>query len=448
MRVAVIGTGYVGLVTGACFAEVGHEVVCMDTVQEKIDALQQGIIQIYEDGLEEMVARNTAAGRLCFTTSLAEALAEAEAVFLTIGTPEGEDGSADLSMVLKAAEQIGATLDHGLIVVQKSTCPVGTSREVERRVSKVLVERGVEFPFHVVSNPEFLREGSAVRDFMRPDRVVIGADDEESGRRVASLYEKLATPDRVLIMDLASAELTKYASNAFLAMKISFINDIANLCELVGADVENIRRGIGADVRIGPAFLAAGIGYGGSCFPKDVKALVQIARNHGYGLRIIEAVDAVNREQRERQVEKILRFFGGNLSGRRVAVLGVAFKPGTDDMREAPAITTVAELLANGASVVAYDPVAMDNARKVLDPVVHFASDALACVEGADAVVLMTEWPEFLRLDLEQVGARMKQRVLFDLRNAFSPASVAEAGFAYIGVGRVINERKPAAAGM
>lgn len=436
MNVAIIGTGYVGLVTGTCLAEVGHDVVCMDRDARKIEVLEQGGVPIYEDGLDVLIKRNTAEGRLRFTTDLADALAKAEAVFLAIGTPQGEDGSADLSMMLAAAEEIGMVMTAPLVIVQKSTCPVGTVVKVEKAVAVALAARGVSIPFTVVSNPEFLREGSAVRDFMQPDRVVIGADDEVAGRQIASLYERIAPADRIILMDRASAELTKYAANAFLAAKISFINDVANLCEIVGADVEQVRRGIGSDSRIGPAFLAAGIGYGGSCFPKDVKALLKTSHDHGHTLRVVEAVEAVNRDQRSRQLTKIAAHFGGTLTGKRIAVWGVAFKPGTDDMREAPAIDLTRSLADLGAEVVAFDPVAMENAHGVIDARVQFAADALTCVHGADAVVLVTEWPEFLRLDLNEVGIAMRSRVLFDLRNGFVPAEVAAAGFTYFGVGR------------
>lgn len=442
MNVAIIGTGYVGLVTGTCLAEVGHDVVCMDRDAEKIATLEQGGVPIYEEGLDDLIQRNVAAGRLRFTTELVDALAGTEAIFLAIGTPQGEDGSADLSMMLAAAEQIGSVMTTPLVIVQKSTCPVGTVVKVETVVAAALAARGASIPFTVVSNPEFLREGSAVRDFMQPDRVVIGADDEVSGRLIASLYERIAPPDRIILMDRASAELTKYAANAFLATKISFINDIANLCEIVGADVEQVRRGIGSDSRIGPAFLAAGIGYGGSCFPKDVKALLRTSHDHRHSLRVVEAVEAVNHDQRSRQLEKILAHFGGQLVGRRIALWGVAFKPGTDDMREAPAIYLTQKLVELGAEVVAFDPVAMENARGVIDAQVRFAADALTCVDGADALVLVTEWPEFLAADLNVVGAAMRNRVLFDLRNGFSPAGVASTGFTYFGVGRAANTNR------
>lgn len=436
LNVAVIGAGYVGLVTGTCMAQVGHTVTCVDKDQAKIALLKSGGIPIYEDGLEELVKSNVSTGRLGFTSNLAEALSGAEVVFLAVGTPQGEDGSADLSYVLASAAEIGQTMTGPLVVVQKSTCPVGTTLLVEQRVRAELAKRSVQIPLAVVSNPEFLREGSAVKDFMQPDRVVIGADDAPAGQLVASLYEMIAPAERILLMDRASAELTKYAANAFLATKISFINDIANLCELVGADVENVRRGIGSDVRIGPAFLAAGIGYGGSCFPKDVKALVKTASEYGHSLRIVEATEAVNKEQRDRQIEKIIRYFGGSLVGKRIAIWGVAFKPGTDDMREAPAISVTKRLLEMGAEVVAYDPVAMEQAALVLDQRVTFQPSALACVGGADAVVVLTEWPEFRQLDLTEVGTQMASRVLFDLRNAIDPTGAARASFTYFGVGR------------
>ncbi len=447
MQLAVIGTGYVGLVTGTCLSEVGHRVTCMDRDTEKIAHLRQGTIPIYEEGLEELVARNVAAGRLRFTNSLPEAVDGAEAVFLAIGTPTAADGGADLSMIFAAAEQVAGVMSSPLIVIQKSTCPVGTSVQIEQLMASVLAERGVHIPSHVAVNPEFLKEGAAVQDFMQPDRVVIGADTVEVAERIASLFEKLASRERILLMDRASAEMTKYAANAFLATKISFINEIANLCEAVGADIGAVRRGIGTDPRIGPAFLAAGIGYGGSCFPKDVKALVKTGRDFGYRLQILESVEEVNRRQRTRLVKRVLDHFGGSVAGKRIAIWGLAFKPGTDDMREAPAVTTVSELVGDGAEVVAYDPIALTNARRVLDGTVQFAANALSCVEGADALVLMTEWPEFLKLDLGQVGAWMKQRVLFDFRNGFAPERAAEAGFAYFGVGRATNEKVPISAG-
>ncbi|GAB6931809.1 UDP-glucose dehydrogenase family protein [Calditerricola satsumensis] len=436
MDIAVIGTGYVGLVTGACLAELGHRVVCMDRDKEKISLLNNGVIPIYEKGLDELVARNVAAGRLRFTDRMIEAIRGAEAVFLAVGTPTAADGGAELSMIFEAAEQIAMVMESPLILIQKSTCPVGTSVEIERRVAAVLAKRGVQIPFHVVVNPEFLREGTAVTDFMQPDRVVIGADTAEVGERVAMLYEKIVPKERILLMDRASAEMTKYAANAFLATKISFINEIANLCELVGADIESVRRGIGTDTRIGPAFLAAGIGYGGSCFPKDVKALIKTGKDAGYQLRILESVDEVNRQQRIRQVEKVIQHFGGSLEGKRIAVWGLAFKPGTDDMREAPAIDVIHCLLREGAEVVAYDPIAMPQAQRVLDQRVRYASDALSCVDGADAVLLLTEWPEFLGLDLHLVAQKMATPVLFDFRNGFSPNRAYEAGLTYIGVGR------------
>lgn len=436
MRIAIVGTGYVGLISGACFADVGHTVICMDKDAGRIALLNAGRMPIFEPGLEAVVWRNRAADRLHFTADLARALQGAEAVFLAVGTPQASDGSADLSMILDAAEQIGRTIVEPVIVVQKSTCPVGTTREIERRIARALERRGLAVPFTVVSNPEFLREGNAVTDFLNPDRVVIGADDSQSARRIAALYATLAPAERIFIMDRASAELTKYAANAFLATKISFMNEIANLCEQVGADVEQVRRGVGSDSRIGPAFLAAGIGYGGSCFPKDVRALLKTAGDCGETLQLVEAADRVNQAQQDRQVEKVTQHFGGDLAGRRIAVWGLAFKPGTDDMRESPAIRVTDRLLALGAQVVAYDPAAMSQAERILDPEVFYAPDALACVLGADALILVTDWPEFLNADLEQVGERMANRVIFDFRNALAPTRALEAGFTYVGVGR------------
>lgn len=436
MKIAIIGTGYVGLVTGACLAEVGHYVICVDKDQSKIATLRAGGIPIHEEGLEELVVKNAAAGRLRFSDSLTEALCDAEIAFIAVGTPQGEDGSADLSYVLAVAAEIGTVMTEPLVVVQKSTCPVGTARDVEDRIRATLFKRGVTVPFAVVSNPEFLREGSAVRDFMQPDRVVIGADDEEAGRKTAALYTEIVSPDRLLIIDRTSAELTKYAANAFLATKISFINDIANLCELVGADVESVRQGIGSDHRIGPAFLAAGIGYGGSCFPKDVRALINTASKYGHSLRIVKATEAINREQRDRQIEKVIQYYRGHLEGKRIAIWGVAFKPGTDDMREAPAISVTRRLLDAGANVVAYDPIAGNNASRILDERVTFASDALTCVEKAQGLILLTEWPEFQMVSLDSVRERMTEHVIFDFRNVLNPASAIQAGFTYLGVGR------------
>lgn len=433
----MIGTGYVGLVTGACLAQAGHDVTCTDRDEAKIATLAGGGIPIYEDGLAELVDHNRSQGRLRFTTRLAQALEGAEVAFLAVGTPQGENGSADLSHVLEAADEIGRAMGGPLVVVQKSTCPVGTAVRVEARVRLALAARGVRHPVAVVANPEFLREGTAVRDFLEPDRVVVGADDPAAGRLVASLYLGIVPSERILLMDRASAELTKYAANAFLATKISFINDIAHLCELVEADVESVRRGIGSDRRIGPAFLAAGIGYGGSCFPKDVKALLNTAEAVGHRPRIVEATEAVNREQRERQVAKIIRCLGGDLRGKKIAVWGAAFKPGTDDMREAPSIEITSRLLGRGADVVVYDPVAMEQARRAMDARVQFAPDALSCAAEAHALVLLTEWPEFRGLDLGAVAACMADPVLFDFRNALDPEQAVRSGFAYFGVGRM-----------
>ncbi len=443
MKVAVIGTGYVGLVTGACLAELGHRVTCMDSDTGKISVLRAGGMPIYEEGLAEMVARNVAEGRLTFTDRLEEALGGTEFVFLAVGTPSRSDGSADLSMIMDAAEEVASAMDSPLVIVQKSTCPVGTAAEIERTVSRTLAGRGAPISFAVAVNPEFLREGSAVRDFMQPDRVVVGADDREVARRVGGLYEKIVPPEKIQYMDRASAELTKYAANAFLATKISFINEIANLCEAVGADVEAVRRGMGSDPRIGPSFLAAGIGYGGSCFPKDVKALIRIGQEYKQALQILEAVHQVNRRQRIRQVEKVLRHFtgsamakGGSLAGKRIALWGLAFKPGTDDIRDAPSLDVVKRLKTYGAEVVAYDPVAMPYVAEMLGDQVNLAPDALSCVESAHALVLITEWPEFLDADLVEAAGRMCDPVLFDFRNGFDPETAVRAGFQYYAVGR------------
>jgi UDPglucose 6-dehydrogenase len=439
MKITMIGTGYVGLVSGACFAEVGNDVVCFDVDARKVGVLNGGGIPIHEPGLAEMVARNRAAGRLRFTTDAAESVAHGRVQFIAVGTPPDEDGSADLQHVVAAAHTVGRHMREHRIVVDKSTVPVGTADAVRAAIGAALKERGADLPFTVVSNPEFLKEGAAIEDFMRPDRVVIGADDEEATRVMRALYAPFQrNHERLIVMDVRSAELTKYAANAMLATRISFMNEFANLAERLGADIEHVRRGIGADPRIGYHFLYPGVGYGGSCFPKDVKAVIKTARDAGLELRLLEAVERVNEAQKRALPEKIERRFGANLAGRRFALWGLAFKPNTDDMREAPSRVLIGELLARGATVCAYDPAAMDEARRIYagESRISFAASPLAAADGADALVVVTEWKEFRSPDFDGLKARLKQPVILDGRNLYDPALVRGAGFEYFGIGR------------
>ena len=433
MRIAVIGTGYVGLVSGACFSEFGVSVACVDKDAEKIGRLKNGEIPIYEPGLDELVVSNARAGWLAFTTDLKSAVAGADAVFIAVGTPSRRgDGHADLSYVFGAAEEIAEALTGYTVVVTKSTVPVGTGRKVAAILRRVRPEGS----FEVVSNPEFLREGSAIGDFMRPDRVVIGAETERAREVMRALYRPLyliETP--IVFTSIETAELTKYAANSFLATKISFINEIAELCEKVGADVQDVAKGIGLDGRIGSKFLHAGPGYGGSCFPKDCLALVRTAQEAGAPVSLVEQVVAVNDARKRRMAEKVIKACGGSVAGKVLAILGTAFKPNTDDMREAPSLTIIPALQAAGATIRAYDPEAMNEAQKLL-PGVTFAGDAYAAMQGADAVVLLTEWNEFRALDLERAKSLLKSPTLIDLRNVYKPADMAAAGFFYFSVGR------------
>jgi UDPglucose 6-dehydrogenase len=435
MKIAVVGTGYVGLVTGTCFAESGHEVRCLDVDARKIETLNAGGIPIYEPGLEELVRRNVKERRLSFTTSYPDALAGAEVAFIAVGTPPGETGEADLSYVLGAAEQIGRTLTGYTVVVNKSTVPVGSAD----RVAEIL-RRSTSHPFDVVSNPEFLKEGAAIDDFMRPDRVVVGVASERARKVMAELYAPFVRAEQpVLFMDLRSAELTKYAANAMLATRISFMNEMATLCERLGADVDEVRRGIGSDKRIGHPFLFPGVGFGGSCFPKDVKAVMTMARQIGLDFDLLRAVERVNERQKRWLVERAVKHFGG-LAGKTVGVWGLAFKPKTDDMREAPAITVVEGLLANGARVKAHDPVAAEVAGKLFHGRgVEILPEPYAAAEGADALLLVTEWNEFRNPDLARLKRIMKQPVLLDGRNVWNQDKVRDAGFTYYGVGRSRN---------
>ena len=443
MRVAIFGTGYVGLVTGTCLAEVGHDVVCVDVDEAKVEGLRRGEVPIYEPGLEPMVRANHAEGRLHFTTDAAEAVAHGRLVFIAVGTPPDEDGSADLQYVLAVARTIGEHMTRPLVVVNKSTVPVGTADKVRETIATTLAERGVDIAFDVVSNPEFLKEGAAVEDCMRPDRIVIGADSDEAVERLRRLYAPFnRNRDRIVAMDVRSAELTKYAANAMLATKISFMNEIANIAEKVGADVEHVRRGIGSDQRIGWHFIYPGAGYGGSCFPKDVQALARTAQQHGHAPRLLEAVEAVNAAQKGHLFELVQRHYDAGedegVRGKTFAVWGLAFKPDTDDMREAPSRRLLQHLWDAGARVRAYDPEAAREARRVFgqrDGLVLCESAAEA-LEGADALVVVTEWKQFRSPDFEQLALALRDRVLFDGRNLYDPAEVEEAGLAYYGVGR------------
>jgi UDPglucose 6-dehydrogenase len=438
LKIAIVGTGYVGLVTGACFAEVGNEVLCLDVDENKIRTLEAGGIPIYEPGLAEVVKRNEAAGRLHFTTDVARAVRFGTVQCIAVGTPPGEDGSADLQHVVEAARNIGRHMTEYRVVVDKSTVPVGTADKVRAAIAEELARRGVKVPFAVVSNPEFLKEGAAVEDFMRPDRVVIGSDDAQATQIMRTLYAPFQrSHERLLVMDVRSAELTKYAANAMLATRISFMNELANLAERLGADIEEVRKGMGSDPRIGYQFLYAGIGYGGSCFPKDVKALIRTAEQAGGTLPVLEAVEQVNAEQKRVLARKILKRFG-KLSGRRIAVWGLAFKPNTDDMREAPSRVLIEELLSNGATVSAYDPVAMKAAKSAFADLkgIVFADSPLAAVEGADALAVVTEWKEFRSPDFQAIRARLKTPAVFDGRNLYDPEEMKRAGLEYYPVGR------------
>ncbi len=441
MKISIVGTGYVGLVSGTCFAEMGNTVFCVDTDAAKIENLKKGIIPIYEPGLESMVIRNSEVGSLRFTTEIGEALAATEIVFIAVGTPMGEDGSADLSYVLQVAGSIGRQMTHEMIVVDKSTVPVGTADKVTEAIRSELEKRGEEIPFHVVSNPEFLKEGSAVSDCMRPDRVVIGADDEGVLHKLEELYAPfLVKNPRVVSMDVRSAEMTKYAANSMLATKISFMNEMSRICERVGANVNSVRIGIGSDSRIGYSFIYPGCGYGGSCFPKDVQALIKTARKHGYNPEILDAVEAVNARQKQVLVDKIKARFGDDLGGMVFGLWGLAFKPGTDDMREAPSIEVVRGLTQAGARVRAYDPQAVGQAQEMyLGDVqgLEYVKSKYDAATGADALVLVTEWKDFRSPDFDEMVKRMKTPIIFDGRNQYTSQTLERHGIEYhqIGVG-------------
>lgn len=440
MKITIVGTGYVGLVSGACLADMGNDVLCLDVDPAKVASLEQGKLPIYEPGLDRIVAQNVAAGRLHFTTDVVRAVNHGTLQFIAVGTPPDEDGSADLSYVLAAARNIGRHMTDYKVVVDKSTVPVGTADKVRAAIAAELANRGIDGRFAVVSNPEFLKEGAAVEDFMRPDRIVVGADDEQAVFLMRALYAPFQrSRERLVVMDVRSAELTKYAANAMLATRISFMNEMARLAEKLGADIEQVRQGIGSDPRIGISFLYPGCGYGGSCFPKDVKALIRTAADVGQKLEVLAAVEDANDRQKLVLIDKIATRFGEDLAGRRFALWGLAFKPNTDDMREAPSRVIVAELLRRGAAVQAYDPVAMVEARRAFGdlPGLTYADNAMDTVEGADALVIVTEWKEFRSPDFERIRAALRHPVVFDGRNMFDPALPESVGIEYHAIGRV-----------
>jgi UDPglucose 6-dehydrogenase len=437
MKIAIAGTGYVGLVTGTCFAEVGLDVTCIDVDKEKIDRLNSGIIPIYEPGLEDMVLRNRQVDRLHFHTSLTSCLDDVEVVFIAVGTPPGEDGSADLKYVLDVARTVGANMNHYVLIVTKSTVPVGTAKKVAKAIQDELNKRGVEINFDIASNPEFLKEGAAIRDFMYPERVVLGVESEKAENILRRLYRPfLLNNFPVIFMDVASAEMTKYAANAMLATRISFMNDIANLCDIVGADVNMVRKGMGSDSRIGSKFLYAGCGYGGSCFPKDVKALIKIAKENGYNMQVIEAVETVNEQQKSVLFRKLSQYCNGDLKDKTVAVWGLSFKPETDDMREAPALVLIEQLVKAGVTVKVYDPVAMNEAKHRIDYPVIYCKDKYEAAIDADALMLVTEWTEFRVPSWQVVKKTMRYPLIIDGRNIYDKSELVENGLEYICIGR------------
>jgi UDPglucose 6-dehydrogenase len=437
MKIAIVGTGYVGLVTGTCFAEAGLEVTCIDVDKEKIDRLNKGIIPIYEPGLEDMVLKNMQVNRLCFYTDLTNCLDDVEVVFIAVGTPPGEDGSADLKYVLDVARTVGANMKHYVLIVTKSTVPVGTAKKVKQAVQDELDKRGVAIEFDIASNPEFLKEGAAVRDFMYPERVVLGVESERAENILRRLYRPfLLNNFPVIFMDVPSAEMTKYAANAMLATRISFMNDIANLCEIMDADVNMVRKGMGSDSRIGSKFLYAGCGYGGSCFPKDVKALIRTAKENGYAMQVIEAVEAVNEQQKGILFRKLAQYYKGDLQGKTVAVWGLSFKPETDDMREAPALVLIEQLVGAGVIVRIYDPVAMEEAKRRIELPVIYCRDKYEAAIDADALILVTEWTEFRMPSWQVIKKTMNYPLIIDGRNIYDKNELSENGLEYISIGR------------
>ena len=436
MKICIIGTGYVGLVAGVCFAENGNDVICVDKDSKKIEGLKRGKVPIYEPGLEELLKRNTKKERLQFTTNLKKAVKESFIIFIAVGTPQDDDGSADLNHVLEVAALIGKAMNGYKIIATKSTVPVGTTNRVRDAIGKE-----TEHPFNVASNPEFLKEGAAVNDFMKPDRIIIGTDNQEAADIMKELYSPFVrTGNPILIMDIESAEMTKYAANAMLATRVSFMNELANLCEKVGADISDVRKGMGTDPRIGYSFLFPGVGYGGSCFPKDVKAIIRTAEENNYDLNILKAVDLANTNQREILVKKIMEHFGGNLKGRVIGIWGLSFKPNTDDIRDAPSLVIINRLLEVGARIKVYDPAAMDEVKKEFYDRIKYSKKSYDALEGADALVLITEWNEFREPDFERILKLMNTPVVFDGRNIFNPRKLQEMGFTYYGVGRITTQ--------
>lgn len=439
MNIAVVGTGYVGLVTGTCFAETGVNVVCVDIDKKKVDMLRNGQVPIYEPGLDALLERNIDKGRISFTTSLEKAIKDVDAVFIAVGTPPDEDGSADLKYVLGVAREIGQHMQDYKVIITKSTVPVGTSYKVKAAVEEELKERGVRIPFDVASNPEFLKEGSAVDDFLKPDRIVVGIESKRAEKVMNRLYKPfLMNGHPLLFMDIFSSEMTKYAANSMLATKISFMNDIANLCELVGANVDLVRKGIGSDTRIGTKFIYPGTGYGGSCFPKDVQALVRTADEYGHSLEVLKAVEAVNYRQKNTLVDKIKSHFGSDLKGKHFGLWGLAFKPKTDDMREAPSLVIIEQLTALGATVRAYDPVAMHEAQRILGDKIEYAKDEYDVCIDADALLVVTEWSEFRMPNFRILEKLMNEKTIFDGRNIYDPEEMVEQGFNYYSIGRKV----------
>jgi nucleotide sugar dehydrogenase len=437
MKISIVGTGYVGLVSGTCFAETGITVTCVDNNAEKIEKLNKGIVPIYEPGLDQMIVRNKEKGRLMFSTSVADSMKDADAVFIAVGTPPDENGNANLKYVFEVASEIGRNIDHYMVVVNKSTVPVGTGEKVKAIIKKEIETRGLNVTFDVASNPEFLKEGNAIEDFLKPDRIVVGVESETARKTMERLYKPfLLNGHPLFFMDILSSEMTKYAANAMLATKISFMNDIANLCEIVGADVNLVRKGIGSDPRIGTKFIYPGIGYGGSCFPKDVQALVKTGIEKNYSLDILKAVEDVNNRQKSVMIKKILDHFKGNIEGKTFAMWGLSFKPQTDDMREAPSLVIIEKLLAAKAKVKAYDPVAVAEAKHKLGDTIEYAKDTYEALLDTDALIVVTEWPEFRMPNYNVMNRLMKNKLIFDGRNIFEPSEMKEMGYTYYSIGR------------